>query len=173
MCPCNAGIVTAEHRLQHCQLHVVLRWEGRGVGGGGGHVASSKTTEGQALWKPGGAEKDSLISLGQQASPSPVVAKCLPLMQCVPHDIMTAEHLLQHLQLHVALGLRDMWSEPRPLKDKLYGNLISLSLISLGQQASPSSARRRRRRLMMGEAVSVLPWLLNVYLSRNVYLRTS
>ena len=25
MCPCNADIMTAEHLLQHCQLHVALR----------------------------------------------------------------------------------------------------------------------------------------------------
>ena len=34
-------------------------------------------------------------------------------------DIMTAEHLLQHCQLHDAMR----WPEPTPLKDKLYGNL--------------------------------------------------
>ena len=33
-------------------------------------------------------------------------------------DIMTAEHLLQHCQLHDALR-RDIWPEPIPLKDKL------------------------------------------------------
>ena len=40
-------------------------------------------------------------------------------------DIMTAEHLLQHCQLHDALR-RDMWPEPKPLRDKLYGNLEEL-----------------------------------------------
>ena len=38
-------------------------------------------------------------------------------------DIMTAEHLLQHCELHNALR-QDMW--PEPLKDKLYGNLEEL-----------------------------------------------
>ena len=33
---------------------------------------------------------------------------------------MTAEHLLQHCQLHDAVR-RDMWPEPIPLRDKLYG----------------------------------------------------
>ena len=37
-------------------------------------------------------------------------------------DIMTAEHLLQHCQLHDALK-RDVWPEPIPLRVKLYGNL--------------------------------------------------
>ena len=40
-------------------------------------------------------------------------------------DIMTAEHLLQHCQLHDALR-QDVWPEPIPLKDKLYGNLEEL-----------------------------------------------
>ena len=39
-------------------------------------------------------------------------------------DIMTAEHLLQHCQLHDAMR-RDMWLEPPPLRDKLFGNLWS------------------------------------------------
>ena len=38
---------------------------------------------------------------------------------------MTAEHLLQHCQLHDALR-RDMWPEPIPLRVKLYGNLEEL-----------------------------------------------
>ena len=25
MCPCNAGIMTAEHLLQHCRLHDAMR----------------------------------------------------------------------------------------------------------------------------------------------------
>ena len=42
-------------------------------------------------------------------------------------DIMTAEHLLQHCQLHDALR-RDMWwPEPKPQKDKLYGSLEELN----------------------------------------------
>ena len=40
-------------------------------------------------------------------------------------DIMTAEHLLQHCQLHDAMR-RDMWPEPIPLRNKLYGNLEEL-----------------------------------------------
>ena len=40
-------------------------------------------------------------------------------------DIITAEDLLQHCQLHDALRL-DMWPEPKPLRDKLYGNLDEL-----------------------------------------------
>ena len=40
-------------------------------------------------------------------------------------DIMTAEHLLQHCRLHDAMR-RDMWPEPTPLRDKLYGNLEEL-----------------------------------------------
>ena len=38
---------------------------------------------------------------------------------------MTAEHLLQHCQLHDALR-RDMWPNPIPLRDKLYDNLEEL-----------------------------------------------
>ena len=37
-------------------------------------------------------------------------------------DIMTAEHLLQHCQLHDALR-RDLWPKSIPLKIKLYSNL--------------------------------------------------
>ena len=40
-------------------------------------------------------------------------------------DIMTAEHLLQHCQLHDALRW-DVWPEPTPLRVKLYGNLEEL-----------------------------------------------
>ena len=40
-------------------------------------------------------------------------------------DIMTAEHLLQHCQLHDALR-RVMWPEPTLLRDKLYDNLEEL-----------------------------------------------
>ena len=40
-------------------------------------------------------------------------------------DIMTTEHLLELCQLHDALRL-DMWPEPIPLRDKLYGNLEEL-----------------------------------------------
>ena len=36
-------------------------------------------------------------------------------------DIMTAEHLLQNCCLHDTLRW-DMWSEPKLLRDKLYGN---------------------------------------------------
>ena len=36
--------------------------------------------------------------------------------------IISAEHLLQHCQLHEALNW-DMWPELAPLRDKLYGNL--------------------------------------------------
>ena len=40
-------------------------------------------------------------------------------------DIMTAEHLLQHCQLHNALRW-DVWPKPIPLRVKLYGNLEEL-----------------------------------------------
>ena len=40
-------------------------------------------------------------------------------------DIMTEEHLLQHCQLHDALRW-DTWSQPKPLRDKLYGKLEEL-----------------------------------------------
>ena len=40
-------------------------------------------------------------------------------------NIMTAEHLPQHCQLHDAMR-RDMWPESQPLRDKLYGNLGEL-----------------------------------------------
>ena len=39
-------------------------------------------------------------------------------------DIVTAEHLRQHCQLHDALR-RDMWPEPIPLRVKFYGNVES------------------------------------------------
>ena len=40
-------------------------------------------------------------------------------------DIMTAKNQLQNCQLHDGLR-RDMWPEPKPLRDKLYGNLEEL-----------------------------------------------
>ena len=44
---------------------------------------------------------------------------------CACSANMTAEHLLQHYQLHDGLR-RDMWPEPKSLRDKLYGNLQEL-----------------------------------------------
>ena len=40
-------------------------------------------------------------------------------------DIMTAEHLLQHCQLHDALR-RHVWPDPTPLREKVYDNLEEL-----------------------------------------------
>ena len=40
-------------------------------------------------------------------------------------DIMAAEHLLRHCQLHDVVR-RDMWPEPTPLRDKVYGVLEEL-----------------------------------------------
>ena len=45
-------------------------------------------------------------------------------------DIMIAEHILQHCQLHDALR-RDMWPDPIPLGVKLYGNLEELRRLLL------------------------------------------
>ena len=39
--------------------------------------------------------------------------------------IMAAEYLLQHCQLHDALGW-DVWPDPVPLRDKLYSSLEEL-----------------------------------------------
>ena len=50
MCLCNADILTAEHLIQRCQLHDVLRWD---------MWPEPTTTEGPALSQPGGAEEDS------------------------------------------------------------------------------------------------------------------
>ena len=44
---------------------------------------------------------------------------------CPYPDIVTAEYLLQHCQLHDALRW-DMWPELTKLRDKLYGNLEEL-----------------------------------------------
>ena len=67
MCPCNVDIMTAEHLLQHCQMHDALRrdmWPEQRrhhncrtsatalpvtCCSEAGHVARTKTTEGQAL----------------------------------------------------------------------------------------------------------------------------
>ena len=57
MCPCKADIMTAKHLLQHCQLHDALRFE-RG--------ARTDTSEGQALWQPGGAKVDSCFHEGDR-----------------------------------------------------------------------------------------------------------
>ena len=54
---CNADIMTAEHLLQHCQLHYCSETE---------HVARTSTTEGQALWQRGGAEEDSYFREGDR-----------------------------------------------------------------------------------------------------------
>ena len=57
MCPCNADIMTAEHLPRHSQLHDAFE---------AGHVARINTTEGQALWQPGGAEEDSRFRQGDR-----------------------------------------------------------------------------------------------------------
>ena len=53
-------------------------------------------------------------------------------------DIMTAEHLLQHGQLHDALR-RDMWPEPALLWNKLYGNLEKLRRTAASVRATGMS----------------------------------
>ena len=50
-------------------------------------------------------------------------------------DIMTAEDLLQRSHLHDALR-RDMWPEPIPLRDKLYGNLEELKRTAVFMRAT-------------------------------------
>ena len=52
---------------------------------------------------------------------------------------MTAEHLLQHCQLHDALR-RDMRPEPKPLRGKLYGNLEELRRTGASVRATASLA---------------------------------
>ena len=60
---------------------------------------------------------------------------------------MTTEHLLQHCQLHAAVRW-DMWPEPIPLRDRLYGNPNELKrTATFVRKASPFSLRRRRERL--------------------------
>ena len=53
-------------------------------------------------------------------------------------DIRTAQHLLQHCQLHDALR-RYMWPKPIPLWDKLYGNLEELRRTAAFVRATGSS----------------------------------
>ena len=48
---------------------------------------------------------------------------------------MIAEHLLQHCQLHDAMR-QDLWSEPIPLRVKLYGNLEELRRTAAFVQAT-------------------------------------
>ena len=60
-------------------------------------------------------------------------------------DIMTAEHLLQHCQLCDALR-QDMWPEPKPLRDKLYGNLEELKRTAAFVRATGVSVRRTRKK---------------------------
>ena len=57
LCPCNPDIMTAEHLLQHCQTTGCFE---------AGHVAWTDTTEGQALWQPGGVEEDSRLHGGNR-----------------------------------------------------------------------------------------------------------
>ena len=49
--------MTAEHLLQHCQLHDAVIWR---------RVARTNTTEGQTIWQPGGAEEDSRFREGDR-----------------------------------------------------------------------------------------------------------
>ena len=60
-------------------------------------------------------------------------------------DIMTAEHLLQHCQLHDALR-RDVWPEPVPLRDKLYGNLEELRRTADFVRATGISVQRATKK---------------------------
>ena len=60
-------------------------------------------------------------------------------------DIMAAEHLLQHCQLHGALR-QDIWPEPKPLRDKLYGNLEELRRTAAFVRAIDTSVQRSRKK---------------------------
>ena len=60
-------------------------------------------------------------------------------------DIMTAEHLLQHCQLHDALR-QDMWPEPTLMRDKLYGNLEELRRTAAFVRATGTSILRTTKR---------------------------
>ena len=56
-------------------------------------------------------------------------------------EIMTAEDLLQHCQLHDALR-QDMWPEPIPLWGKLYGDLKELRRTAVSVRAIGISVYR-------------------------------
>ena len=60
-------------------------------------------------------------------------------------DIKTAEHLLQHCQSHDALS-RDMWPEPKPLRDKLYGSLEELKRTTAFVRATDISVKRTKNK---------------------------
>ena len=60
-------------------------------------------------------------------------------------DIMAAEHLLQHCQLHGALR-QDIWPEPKPLRDKLCGNLEELRRTAAFVRAIDTSVQRSRKK---------------------------
>ena len=57
MCARKKDIMTAEHLLQHCQLHDAL---GRDM------QHRTETSEGQALWQPGGAEENGRFREGDR-----------------------------------------------------------------------------------------------------------
>ena len=47
------------------------------------------------------------------------------ILQAIYSGQVLLEHLLHHCRLHDALR-RDIWREPKPLRDKLYGKLEEL-----------------------------------------------
>ena len=59
-------------------------------------------------------------------------------------DIMTAEHLLQHCQLHDALR-RDMWPEPIPLRDEAYGDLEKLRTAAEEEEEEEEGEQEQER----------------------------
>ena len=75
-------------------------------------------------------------------------------------DIMTSKHLLQHCPLHDALR-RDMWPEPVPLRDNLYGNLKELRRTAAFVRATGISVKRtttkKKCARTVGEPISLGP----------------
>ena len=75
MCPCNADIKTAEHLLQHCQLHDALRqdmWPEPKYHWG---------TSSMATWRSWGRQP---LSWGQQASVSSIWWRRRPVLPLLP-----------------------------------------------------------------------------------------
>ena len=67
-------------------------------------------------------------------------------------DVLTADHLLQHCQLHDGLR-RDMWPEPKSLRDKLYCNPEELKRTAAFERATGISVKRARKKKINGHLI--------------------
>ena len=111
--------IQTEHLLQHCQLHDALRRD---------------------MWPEPKPLRDKPFRDTDRTSTTALPINYMMLWDGTcgqnrnhwgtsPSEIQT-EHLLQHCQLHDALR-RDMWPEPKPLRDKLFRDTDRTSTTAL------------------------------------------